>query len=202
MSRRIMSKSLLFKFAGWGAFFSLGLFLTGFFVSFSNEDFGEFLILCSPTLPLLPMVLAFYRIHHSRFPYWSQVVRIVGIIGATSILITPIPHLLDLINLSAYGSAIVLCTIACIGVWLLLNGWLGLHSRAIPRLLAKLSIAVGVAWLIAIASTVLGLFNSSLVQSLMTLWAVNILALIGGYLLWTIWVGCWFLTRHVNNSFI
>lgn len=200
MSRRITVKPLLLKLAGWGAFLSLGVFVAGLFISSSNEDFGEFLILCSPTLPLLPMVLAFYQIHQFRFPYWSHAVRVIGILGTTSILIGYILGLLNPDNFSAYGSAFVLSLIGCMGVWLFLNGLLGLHTKVIPRVLAGIGIAVGVAWMIAICSTILGLFNSLLVKSLMVLWGVNVLALLGGYFLWTIWVGCWFLNRRVNNT--
>ena len=200
MSRRITVRPLLLKIAGWGAFLSLGLFVAGLFISSSNEDFGEFLILCSPTLPLLPMVIAFHQLHRHSFPIWSHATRVIGIIGTTSILIGYILGLLNPDNFSAYRSAFVLCLIGSIGVWLLLNGLLGLYTRVIPKFLACLSIVVGVAWLISISSTVLNFFNSLLVKSLMVLWGVNIFALLGSYFLWTIWVGCWFLTRHSIRS--
>lgn len=199
MSHRITVSPVLFRIAGLGAFFSLGLFVAGLFISNFNEDFGEFLILCSPTLPLLPMVLAFHQLHHRRFPYWSHAIRVIGIIGAASILIGYILGLLNPANFSPYISGFVLCTIGCIGLWLILNGLLGLQTRVIPRLLAMLSVVVGMAWLIGIGSTIIGLFNSLLVQSFIGFLGINILALIVGYLLWTVWAGYWFLTNRVSD---
>ncbi len=199
MSRNITLKLMLFKLAGLGAFFSLGLFLAGLFISYFNEDFGEFLILSSPTLPLLPMVFAFHQLHHSRFPYWSHAVRAIGIIGAASVAIACIFGLLNPVHFSATAGAFVLSMMGCMGVWLLLNGLLGLQTKVIPRLLAMLGIIVGVAWLIGIGSTVINLFNSLLVQSAMGFLGINILALVIGYLLWTIWAGYWFLTKYNNN---
>jgi len=199
MSHRMTISPVLSRIAGLGAFFSLGLFVAGLFISNFNEDFGEFLILSSPTLPLLPMVLAFHELHHSRFPYWSYVVRVIGIIGSASVFLGYILGFLNPANLSPYISGFVLCTIGCIGLWLILNGLLGLQTRVVPRLLAMLSIVVGVAWLIGIGSTVLNLFNSLLVQSFMGILGFNILALVVGYLLWTTWAGYWFLTNRVSN---
>ena len=63
MSHRMTISPVLSKVAGLGAFLSLGLFVTGLFISEFNENLGEFLILCSPTLPLLPMVLAFHHLY-------------------------------------------------------------------------------------------------------------------------------------------
>ncbi|MEM8781008.1 MAG: hypothetical protein AAGF26_19550, partial [Cyanobacteria bacterium P01_G01_bin.49] len=145
MSGKVQLNSLLFKIAGMGAFFSLGFFLAGLFISSFNEDFGEFLIVSSPTLPLLPMVLAFHQLHHSRFPYWSHAVRAIGIIGGASVLIACILGLLNPAHFSASAGAFVLSMIGCIGVWLLLNGLLSLQARVIPRFLAMLGIAVGIA---------------------------------------------------------
>lgn len=198
MSRSITLSPLLFKIAGLGVFLSLGLSVAGLFISSSNEDFGEFLCVYSPTLPLLPMVLAFHQLHQSRFSHWSHAVRAIGIIGAASLLIVPILGTLYPLNFPA-ASAFLLCLVGLIGVWLLLNGLLGLQTKVIPRLLAMLGIVVGVAWLIGIGSRVLDLFNSKLVESLMGLWGMNIFALVISYLLWTIWAGYWFLTRRVNN---
>ena len=199
MSHRMTISPVLSKVAGLGAFLSLGLFLAGLFISDFNEDFGEFLILCSPTLPLLPMVLAFHQLHRPRFPYWSHAIRVIGIIGAASVLIGYVLGLLNPANFSPYISGFVLCTIGCIGLWLILNGLLGLQARVVPRLLAMLSVVVGVAWLIGIGSTVIGLFNSLLVQSFIGFLGINILALVLGYLLWTIWAGYWFLTNRASN---
>lgn len=200
MSRNTTLKPLLFKVAGLGAFLSLGLFLAGIFISSYNEDFGEFLILTSPTLPLLPMVLAFHKLHCSRFPYWSHAIRIIGIIGAASVAMGYVFGLLNPAHFSASAGAFVLSMIGFMGIWLLLNGLLGLQAKIVPRLLAMLGITVGIAWLIGIASTVINLFNSLLVQSLMGFLGINILALIICYLVWTIWVGYWFLTRYNHNS--
>ena len=199
MSHRMTISPVLSKVAGLGAFLSLGLFVAGLFISNFNEDFGEFLIICSPTLPLLPMVLAFHQLHHSRFPYWSHAIRVIGIIGAASVLIGYVLGLLNPANFSPYIGGFVLCTIGCIGLWLILNGLLGLQARVVPRLLAMLSVVVGVAWLIGIGSTVIGLFNSLLVQSFIGFLGINILALVLGYLLWTIWAGYWFLTNRASN---
>ncbi|MEL6459683.1 MAG: hypothetical protein AAFQ91_15730 [Cyanobacteria bacterium J06621_15] len=199
MSYRMTISPVLSKIAGLGAFLSLGLFVAGLFISEFNEDFGEFLILCSPTLPLFPMVLAFHQLYHQRFPYRSHAVRVIGIIGAASVLIGYILGFLNPANSSPYISGFVLCTIGCIGLWLILNGLLGLQTKAVPRLLAMLSIIVGVAWIIGIGSTVIGLFNSLLVQSFVGFLGINILALVISYLLWTVWTGYWFLTSRVNN---
>lgn len=200
MSRRITFRNLLFKIAGFAVFLSLGLSLASLAISSSNEDFGEFMFFYSPTLPLLPMVLAFHQLHKSRFRYWSHAVRAIGIIGAATLLMIPILGTLYPVKFPVYASGFLLCLVGFIGVWLLFNGLLGLQARAMPRELAMLSIVVGVTWLLGIVWRMLDLFNSLLLEFLNGFLAVNVFALVIGYLLWTIWAGCWFLTSRINNS--
>ena len=199
MSPMTTSNPMLFKIAGCGAFMSVGFFLTGFSINLPSDKLSESPIFLSPTLPLLPIVLAFHQLQYSHSRQWNQVIRLIGVIGATSILA------LTFVLLIYYGfgwfpqinsltlSIIMLCLVGCMGLWLVLSGGLALRTKILPRPLAGLSIMVGITWLIVMKSILVNIFNPSMLKSLTGLWNANALALVWSYLLWMVWIGYFFL---------
>jgi hypothetical protein len=82
-----------------------------------------------------------------------------------------------------------------LGIWMILSGYLSIQARSMPPVLAIIGIVTGFCRVIIIAGVLLSSFNSWPQLSLSSVWNACLLLWIVSYLVWTFWLGGWFITK-------
>lgn len=137
------------QFVGWTAMLGGIIGVIGFIclilLFVVGEPFGSINdFLSIPTgLLLLPLVVALYRLHAPQAPLWSGVALVAGIAGFLSTMLGSGLLLLGRID---FQQSLVfgIGGFGLVGLWVLLNGVLGLRAATLPIGIAWSGIALGI----------------------------------------------------------
>ena len=164
-----------------------------------------FLVLGAVPLTLLPAIVTFRRLDSTATRASSNAYR-CGIAGVTGFVFASLDGALR--HLLALGwepgpvlllmQAIGVGALALIGIWQVLSGRALLAAGVLPPMLSSLTILLGLGWV----GYVLAALAGTLIPGVMTISLSVLLLLVPlGHLVWSLWAGCWLLTRDTLRPF-
>jgi hypothetical protein len=182
-------------FFGWSAYVSAAANILGFVTLIAffavGEPFGVINDLTTVVLGLSMMPLAFvlHELHRRAAPRLSFGAFVIGVLAMISAAVLQALLVLGLVE---FGLTLVAVPVAfgVIGVWLVLNSYLGHSSRTLPSGLIWVGIVAGGAFVLVIVGFLLGGQQHPLA-------AVGGLGAVICYPVWAVWFGRLLLSGRV-----
>jgi hypothetical protein len=186
------------SFAGWAAYLSAAAtvvtFVTGILFFTRGQPFGTIQDAASvfQVLFMLPIVLALHHLFRPHAPTLSLLAAAIGIIG---MLVAAALQTLLVLGKVKYEQTIgpALTAGGAIGMWLMLTGYLALASRILPGGLGWMGLMAGAGYILLVVGFWLGGQRNPL-------FTVGSLAVVIGYSIWAIWLGCMVLSGTLTAS--
>lgn len=194
-----VSAKRLYRTAGWGALLSGFTLITAFLIP--NEDLSRFFIFILSPLALLPALPALHRVFRHDAYGASQIALLVGMAGMTPVLINLLllgfqwvtgASWLPRDQAASVSNSLAGFTVL-IGVWMGLAGHLGIISELQPPGLCTAAIVAGLTRSAVIGNIVLSSFTTFPQVALTGLWNLGLVLWIASSLVFTGWLGVWFL---------
>jgi hypothetical protein len=182
-------------FIGWSAYVSAAANILGFVTLIAffalGEPFGVINDLTTVILGLsmVPLAFVLHKLHRRAAPRLSFGAFVIGVLAMISAVVLQALLVLGLVEI---GLTLVAVPVAfsVIGVWLVLNSYLGHSSRTLPSGLIWAGIVAGGAFVLVIVGFILGGQQHPLA-------AVGGLTAVICYPVWAIWLGRLLLSGRV-----
>jgi hypothetical protein len=181
-----MTKSPLFRYAGWSAYVSAAatvvVFVTAILFFAGGGPFGILNDISSvfQVLFMLPVALALYQLLRPSAQFLNTVALATGIVG---MLVSGFGQSLLVFGIITYQQSLLFFPAgAAIGIWLVLANVQALSSELLPRGLAWAGVLSGASYILTVAGFLLGGQQSPFFY-------MGGLVLVIAYPIWAIWLG-------------
>jgi hypothetical protein len=188
----------LFRYAGWAAYVSaagtIATFVSAILFFSLGQPFGAINDIASvfQVIFMLPLALVLYQLFRFHRPSLSFLAAALGMGG---VLVGGVIQSLLVASVITYEQTVPFFPAgAAIGGWLMLNSYLALTSRLLPRGLAWAGVLAGVGYIVTVAGFLLGGYQNPL-------FFVGGLLTVICYSTWAFWAGRVFVSGNTDIGF-
>jgi hypothetical protein len=193
-----MSETMLFRLAGWSAYFNAAVFLLSLVALMLFFSIGGFWGRVNDSLSIIwmlsyiPLAVAFYQINRSVNPPLSLAGSIIGISAMLVFAVLQILLVLGLVRFEQTFSAVLSMT-ALVGLFVLIHALLARAGHTLPPGLTWVMIIYGIASMVGAVGFQIGGEQHPLAMIGLLLTAIS-------GLVWVIWFGRLLLSEGVSAA--